>query len=332
MKNLSVHKLSTLFIKLSNFCITVFYRHFRISILILFLIFISCFNPGEMEPNGPKEEDFSYDLENPDDKIPLPSYLEEISGLSYYGKHKIACIQDEKGIIYILNLDQEKISKKIEFGDDGDYEDIAVVDKTAYVLRNSGHIYRIEHFNKKDREVKKYNTPLKEKNNTEGMAYDPLTNGLLIACKGSPSIEKENPYKGYRAIYRFDLKEEKLEKTPLFLVDLERLDSYKDLSAFEKLSISVAKRLRLVESGTSFQPSGIAIHPRYGDIYIIASVGKLLIVLDRRGKVTEVRELDPKIFRQPEGICFSPSGELFISSEGHGGKGYILSFMPHDEN
>jgi uncharacterized protein YjiK len=332
MKNLSVYTLPALFIKLKNFCITGFYRHFRISAFIIFLVFISCFNPGDIQPDSPKEEDFSYDLGNPDDKVPLPSYLEEISGLSYYGKNKIACIQDEKGIIYILDLEEEKISKKIEFGNDGDYEDIAVVDKTAYVLRNSGHIYKIENFMKKDREVKEFDTPLKEKNNTEGMAYDPLTNGLLIACKGSPSIEKENPYKGYKAIYRFDLKEEILEKTPLFLVDLERLDSYKDRSAFEKFTISVAKKLRMVESGTSFQPSGIAIHPRYGDIFIIASVGKLLIVLDRRGKVKEVRELDPKIFRQPEGICFSPSGELFISSEGQGGKGYILFFMPHDEN
>ena len=88
----------------------------------------------------------------------------------------------------------------------------------------------------------------------------------------------------------------------------------------------VAKGLRLIESETSFQPSGIAIHPIDGEIYIISSVGKLLIILDRRGKVLEVKALDPKIFRQPEGICFSPAGDMFISSEGQGGKGYILKF------
>ena len=163
------------------------------------------------------------------------------------------------------------------------------------------------------------------------MAYDPLSNALLIACKGSPSIDKDKRYEGFKAIYSFDLKEEELSKDPHFLIDLERLDSYIDHNVFSKLSVKVAKRLRLIESETSFQPSGLAIHPIYGEIYIISSVGKLLIILNRWGKVQDVKELDPKIFRQPEGICFSPNGDMYISNEGQGGKGYILKFDIHAE-
>ena len=106
----------------------------------------------------------------------------------------LAHCQDEKAHIYILNLEQEKIVKKYDFGEDGDYEDIVVMGKTAYVLRNNGHIYRIGNFKKKERKVKKFNTPFKERNDTEGMAYDPLSNTLLIACKGSPSLDKKNRY------------------------------------------------------------------------------------------------------------------------------------------
>ena len=269
---------------------------------------------------------FTYDLNNPDANYKLPSYLEEISGLSYYGKDKIACIQDEKANIYILSLEKEKIINKYKFGDDADYEDIAIVGKTAFILRNNGQIFRVKNFKNKDRKVKKFKTPLKEKNNTEGMAFDPLSNSLLIACKGSPSIEKENLYEGYKAVYKFDLEKEKLNKTPYFLIDLERLDSYIDHNVFTKISIKAAKRLHLIESETNFQPSGIAIHPFHGQIYIISSVGKLLIILNRSGKVVDVQELDAKIFRQPEGICFSPTGDLYISNEGQGGKGYILKF------
>lgn len=274
---------------------------------------------------------FAYDVENPDERYKLPSYLEEISGLSYYGKDKIACVQDEKATIYILNLEKEKIINKYEFGDDADYEDISIVGKTAYVLRSSGQIFRVKDFKKKDSKVKKFKTPLKAKNDTEGMAFDPLTNTLLIACKGSPSVEKENLYEGYKAIYTFDLEKSALNKKPHILIDLERLDNYIDHNVFTKLSIKVAKGLRLIESETSFQPSGIAIHPVYGEIYIISSVGKLLVILDRRGKVLDVQALDPKIFRQPEGICFSPAGDMFISSEGQGGKGYILKFKFDDQ-
>ena len=296
------------------------------------IVFLSFGSPNTVDVIPSEKDLFAYDLESPDGRYKLPDYLEEISGLSYYGKGKIACVQDEKGNIYVLNLEQEKITKKYDFGSDADYEDIAVVDKTAYILRNNGHIYRIKNFKKKDRSVKTYKTPLKEKNDTEGMAYDPLSNSLLIACKGSPSIEKENPYEGYKAVYKFDLEEEELRKAPHFLIDLERLDSYIDHNVFTKLSVKVAKRLRLIESETSFQPSGIAIHPIYGEIYIISSVGKLLIILNRRGKVQDVKELDPKIFRQPEGICFSPTGEMFISNEGRGEKGYILKFKFHEKN
>lgn len=298
----------------------------RIITLVSGIIFISFCTPEPNHMNSLNGEPVLYDLENPDARVTLPAYLEEISGLSYFGQGKIACIQDEKANIYILNLEKEKISNKYDFGTDADYEDIAVVGKTAYILRNNGHIYRIKKFNKKDRKVKKFNTPLKEKNDTEGIAYDPLSNALLIACKGSPSIEEENSYEGYKAIYRFDIDKEELDKVPHFLIDLDRLDSYMDHNVFNRLSLKVAKRLHLIESESGFEPSGLAIHPIDGNIYIISSVGKLLIILNRWGKVQEVEELDPKLFRQPEGICFSPDGDMYISNEGQGGKGYILKF------
>ncbi len=293
---------------------------------MIFMLSGSFCNPHNPETILMDKYLFAYDLGNPEANYKLPSYLEEISGISYYGKGKIACVQDEKANIYILSLEHEKIIKKYDFGKDADYEDLAIVGKTAYILRNNGQIFRVENYKKKDRKIKKFKTPLKGKNDTEGIAYDPLLNVLLIACKGSPSIEKENLYEGFKAIYKFDIEKEELNKKPHFLIDLERLDSYIDHNAFTKLSVRVAKKLRLIESETSFQPSGIAIHPVYGEIYIISSVGKLLIVLNRRGKVLDVKEMDPKIFRQPEGICFSPTGDMFISNEGQGGKGYILKF------
>lgn len=329
MRKSQVNKLSLLLIKLHIFYNWDSHRILSIPGIVICMIFVSFCNPSTEGRIPPGEYHFRYDLGSPVARYTLPAYLEEISGLSYYGNGKIACVQDEKANIYIWNLEKEKIIDKYEFGDDADYEDIVVVGKTAYILRNNGHIYRIKDFKKKDRKVKKYKTELKEKNDCEGIAFDPIANALLIACKGSPSIEKENSYDGYKAIYQFDLEDEKLVTRPHFLIDLDRLDSYMDRSRFNKLSVRVAKSLHLIESETSFKPSGIAIHPLDGEIYIISSVGKLLIILNREGKVQDVRELDPKTFRQPEGICFSPAGDLFISNEGQGGKGYILKFDVH---
>lgn len=316
-------------IKLHKKYNSVFHYGIRTLAPIISIVFLAFCRPEKTNINPADEVPFAYDLESPDERYTLPDYLEEISGLSFTGKDRIACVQDEKAFIYILNLEKEKIVNKYDFGDDADYEDIAVVDKTAYVLRADGDIFRIKNFKKNDRKVKKYETPLKEKNDTEGLAYDPLTSTLLIACKGSPSIDKDKPYEGFKAIYRFDLEEEELQEEPFFLIDLGRLDSYIDQSAFNRLSLRVARRLRLIESETSFQPSGLAINPVDGYFYIISSVGKLLLILDRQGKVLDVKELNPQLFRQPEGICFSPEGNMYISNEGQGGKGYILKFNIH---
>jgi len=326
------HTHSTLTIKINKFCEYGFHFVFRILALIAGVILFSFCNPA-VENDLPMEDVHEYyNLENPDARYKMPDYLEEISGLSYYGKGKLACIQDENAYIYVWNLEKEKITGKYDFGKDADYEDIAVVDNTAYILRNNGNIYRISHFKRKDREVLTYKPPLKEKNNTEGLAYDPLSNSLLVACKGSPSLDEGNSYEGYKAIYKFDLEEEKLITKPLFLIDLEHLDSYIDQSAFTRFSVGIAKKLHIIESETSFEPSGLAIHPLHGDIYIISSVGKLLVILNRKGKVLDVKELDPKEFRQPEGICFAPNGDMYISSEGQGGKGYILEFKFHEKD
>ena len=78
--------------------------------------------------------DFLYDLTKPDSVYQLPSYLREISGISYFSKDKIACIQDEKAKIYIFDTKRGEVTSKIDFGKDGDYEDISIVKNDAYLV------------------------------------------------------------------------------------------------------------------------------------------------------------------------------------------------------
>ena len=273
---------------------------------------------------------FQYDLDLPDERYLLPGYLQEISGISYYQEDKILCVQDEKAVIYVLGLDKKGIINRYEFGNKGDYEDIAVINQTAYVLRSDGRVFGIENFDKENRKVKEYNTPLSTKNDTEGLVYDEFSNSLFIACKGSPSVEKENPHKGYKAIYKFVIGEMKLLKKPEFLIDLNKSDSYSDVNLLTGSFLGKVKKHQLAERLASFQPSGLAIHPFNNEIYIISSAGKILVILDRKGKVLDLQDLNSNIFYQPEGICFSPSGDMFISNEGRRGYGYILKFSLHN--
>ena len=269
-----------------------------------------------------------YDFGKPDQRYTMPPELEEISGISWMGKGTLACIEDENGIIYIYDLENQELVREVKFGKDGDYEDISVVKKAAYVLKSNGHIYRVKDFEQDEFKVKRYKTQLIKKSDAEGMVFDSAENRLLIACKGVPYIYKETPYKGYRAVYAFDLETKELSEEPAYLIDLRKVESYRDQGNFTRFSSKLARVLGISDPYGNFRPAGIAIHPQKDEIYIISSVGKLLTVLDREGYILGVQALDPALFRQPEGICFSPDGDLYISNEGKGGKGYILKFKP----
>lgn len=272
------------------------------------------------------EGSFQYNLDTPEERYILPKHLKEISGLAFYEENKILCEQDEKADIYVFNLDRKEIVDKYNFGWDGDYEDIAVTGKTVYMLRSDGNIFEIENFDKDDRKVTEHKTALSKKNDTEGLAYDKSSNALLIACKGSSSIKKGSHYEGHSAIYKFGLADRNLVKIPYLTVDLNSPDSYKYGNIFKRYSLKNAGKGRSIGSEPGFKPSGLAIQPISDEIYMISNINKILIIMDRQGKVLDFHDLDTKLFRQPEGICFSPSGDLFISSEGDEGAGYILKF------
>jgi uncharacterized protein YjiK len=74
------------------------------------------------------------------------------------------------------------------------------------------------------------------------------------------------------------------------------------------------------------KPSGLAIHPRTGNLYVIASVGKMLLVLSPEGRLLHAERLDKDLFEQPEGIAFDLQGNLYIASEGEDGPGKLMKF------
>ena len=276
-----------------------------------------------------KDKMFSYDLGNPSEIFDLPIDLEEISGISFYKKNKIACIEDERAIIYIFDTKKGEVTSKYEFlGKDDDYEDIEVVGDKTYVLRSDGTIFKLNKLEKKGKiRATKIKTILGKKNNTEGLAFEKSTNSLLIACKNSPSINKAEPYEGFKAVYRFDLKNDKLIEKPAYLLDLSDSDSLYDTGTVGKFFIERAKKLGLTDGANYFHPSAIAIHPfDESKIYLISSSKKLLIIMNKNGLIIDIHVLDKRIFNQPEGICFSKNGDLYISNEGDYGTGNILKF------
>jgi uncharacterized protein YjiK len=65
------------------------------------------------------------------------------------------------------------------------------------------------------------------------------------------------------------------------------------------------------------KPSAAAINPITGELYILSSIDHLIVITDIKGKFKELHQLDPVIYKQAEGIAFTPSGDMIISNESH---------------
>ncbi len=296
----------------------------RLKLLTFVILFLVC----QMGCNMIKEEKpdpefvlkqtqrLGYDLENPDKKIKLHYDLEEISGLSFVKDSVLACVQDELGRAYFYHLGDEKIQYSIKFAKSGDYEGIELVNGKVYIVENNGKIYSFDTTATNTLKTKStiINTPLSDKNDVEGLGYLPASRQLLIACKEQAGINKKKR-KG-KAIYAYNLDEKKFEEKPFIIIKRS------DITRFIVDHPNDFK----IKKSPDFKPSGIAVHPRTNKIYLLNSVGKMLIILNEKGILEDLAILNPKTFRQPEGICFAPNGDLFIASEGGGSRGYLLVF------
>ncbi|MFY0626407.1 MAG: SdiA-regulated domain-containing protein [Reichenbachiella sp.] len=294
-----------------------FTRNFKQTTVLLIFLLLGCEQPRRTADAlfyQVTEGLSNYNLKSPDAKYFLPYVLEEISGLSYVSPGVIACVQDEEGKIFFYNHRTRKIVLEIRFGKSGDYEGIEVVGNKAYVINSKGDIYSFPFEQFHLSKVEKLKTELNKTNDTEGLAYNPSNNSLIIACKGEAGL-KSKKKKG-RGFYNFSLDDNKFNSKIQFNIkkkDIkEFLENYKD---FEYESNRI-----------NFHPSGIAVHPTTNLLYIIASTGKLMLITDLDGTIKGSVPLDPRLLGQPEGICFAPNGDMFISSEGQGDKGYILKF------
>ncbi len=255
-----------------------------------------------------------YDLYNPNMKYVLPEKLVEISGLSYFKPNKLACVQDEDGIIFIYDTKNQQISYQEKFGKKGDFEGIEIVRDTAYILKSNGEIYYFSISENEIGETQILETKLSSKNDTEGLCYYPQKDRLLIACKGNSSTKNHESLG--QSVHTVNLAKKKFISSPTIEFSNQQLKK-----ALKRFDLDPKKHL-------PFKPSAITVNPITNEVAIISSVGRLLIVIDKQHNITAAIPLKRKIFSQPEGICFDSKGTLYISNEGRSQEGYILQFNP----
>lgn len=253
-----------------------------------------------------------YDFLSPVDGWALSDSLAEISGITFFQKERLIAIEDMHPVLYEIKRGDSTgiIINKLEFTqtikDKFDFEDLAAIGDTVYALWSHGAIFKITK-QKQGFVAEKTKTGLRKENNTEGLAYDPSTGNLLVACKDDAGLEDAK--KSTRAIYEFDTKADSLRPEPFMLIKKSDFENV----AGEKVD---------------FNPSAIAVHSVSHDIFVISTKDtKCIAQFSHDGKLKAFDYFDKEMLPQPEGICFDKHGNLYISTQArHGKPAYIYEF------
>ncbi len=222
----------------------------------------------------------------------LPLELDEISGVAYnVTDSSVFAINDEKGWLYKIKRGTQ--IKTWKFSKGADFEDVVLLDSVFYVLQSNGNIIRLSFDTQNQLAVQQYYFDQQgdSKNEFEILYYDSTKQKLILICKDCESDKKKS-----LTTFSFD----------------PHIGKYTG-SAF---TINVSEIAAAVgEEKIKFKPSAASINPKNGLLYIISAINKLLVVTDVNGNFKDAYQIDPGIFKQPEGITFTPSGGMIISNE-----------------
>jgi uncharacterized protein YjiK len=225
-------------------------------------------------------------------QLKLPLELDEISGIVYYPPDSsLFAINDEHGWLY--KIKRGKPIKRWQFSQGADFEDIVLVDSTFYVLQSNGNIIKISFGVQNTLGVQQFSFAQtgETKNEFEILYFDSTKQKLILICKDCESDKKRS-----LTTFSFD----------------PSSGNYSD-SSFTINVQNIAAAMN--EEKLKFKPSAAAINPKNGLLYIISAINKLLVVTDLNGRFKNAVKIDEGLFKQPEGITFTPEGGMFISNE-----------------
>ncbi len=263
---------------------------------------------------------FPYQLDKPDSSFSLPMVLEEISGLSLGpDTSSLLAINDEEGVVYILDRHSGAVLEYKSFWKDGDYEGLEWTDSTLWVIKSNGKLYEVRNFTTDSLCTEKHLTPLSKENDVEGLGYDPSQRRLLIAAKGAAMDS-------VRYFFSYMLHNCDICFVSLFQISRRQILEYVAHLPEGETKKQLQEQFDAQKEKFKFKPSAIATHPQTGEFYILASAGKLLMVCSPDGSILHIQKLNKQQHRQPEGLCFAQDGTLYIANEADGKKARLFVF------
>ncbi|MEQ8330756.1 MAG: SdiA-regulated domain-containing protein [Longimicrobiales bacterium] len=271
--------------------------------LLAVLTLLGLHGPAAAQAPPPLGERYRFD--QPQGRWRLPNALEEISGLATAPDGRLFGHGDEVAVIFELDPTDGSVVKRFRLGNTpapGDFEGLAIVGDRFFLITSRGWLYETREAD--DDHAAPYrvtDTGLGASCEVEGLAHDPATGSLLAACK------EVAPARPHAVLPRIPLDPASPPLDPLIV-------PWSALTAF-----GVA---------AEWHPSGVEVEARSGRILVVAARQRLLVELDRAGRVLGVVELPRSVHRQPEGVAFGTDGSLFVADEGDGRRARLTVYPP----
>ncbi|MBT8132330.1 MAG: SdiA-regulated domain-containing protein, partial [Gammaproteobacteria bacterium] len=238
----------------------------------------------------------------------LPGKLREISGLVFHDG-RLFGHNDQLGIVYELDYQKARLVKAFALGEKtarSDFEGIAVANNHFYMINSDGRLYMASEGGNGERvKYKTQSTQLGKKCEIEGLAYSPLENNLLIVCKQARTKALKNRI----AIFKWSLSQNKLLEDETLIIKVS----------------TVRQQLKAKD----FNPSGIEIDTKTGNLLLIAARQRAIAEFDSDGKLLRALTFPlASRHRQAEGIALTPDGILIIADEGGRKKARLAIYQP----
>ena len=239
----------------------------------------------------------------------LPGKLLEISALAMTPDDRLLAVDDERAVVFEIDYVSGGLIKAFALDKPvlrGDFEGLAVLDQTVYLMTSDGDIYSAPEGGDGERvEYERHKTGLGSECEFEGLAADRSAGRLLLLCK---NVRKKAEIDTL-SIYAWDAASEKL--LPKDQIELPIRD------------ISLALRLRRLH------PSGIVVDAESGNLLLVAAREQVLIELEGDGKFVGARRLElPRRHPQAEGIELAPDGRLILADEGGKSRARLSLYDP----
>ena len=221
----------------------------------------------------------------------LPDRLREISGLALTADQRLLAVADEAAIVYEVDYEAGRLVKSFALGrpvERGDFEGIAVLDDTIWLMTSDGDLYAAPEGGNGDQvEFQRFETKIGKQCELEGLTAIASPPSLALLCKDGRDRKKLRIHvwvPGEGVVREIRLPEKAMEE-------------------------AIGRK--------QVRPSGLQAESGSGDWIIIAARDQAVYRVSSDGEFRGViMRLAADRHRQAEGIAITDDGRLLIADEG----------------